>query len=241
MDYAFDSRLIFDLGMNNGDDTAFYLRKGFGVVALEANPSLCEHAAGRFAPAIADGKLEIVNAAIWDRSGEVTFHVNLDNDHWSSIETGWAGRDNSRMKAITVRSMTLGELFAENGVPMYLKIDVEGVDLQVLEQLLSLPTLPARVSVEDCRFGFQYLDILARAGYDGFKLLDQSTVPDLTDETTNAAFPKGASGPLGDDIAGAWLGYDDIVSQYATTVRDHDGVRIADRTHWWDIHAARLR
>jgi FkbM family methyltransferase len=240
MEYAFDSRLVADLGMNNGDDTGFYLRKGFKVVALEANPGLCRNAETRFADAISQGSLAIVNAAIWDQSGEVTFHVNLDNDHWSSIETGWAGRDNSRMQPITVRSMTLDELFAEHGVPYYLKIDVEGVDLQVLEQLNSLSRLPARVSVEDCRFGFQYLDILASAGYNGFKLLDQSTVPELRDETSGAAFPKGASGPLGDEISGAWLSHDDIVALYASTVRDHEGNRIADRTHWWDIHAARL-
>lgn len=240
MTYAFDSRLIADLGMNNGDDTGFYLRKGFQVVALEANPALCKAATARFAGEIASNKLAIVNAAIWDRSGEVTFHVNLDNDHWSSIETGWAGRDNSLTQPITVRSMTLGDLFAEHGVPYYLKIDVEGVDLQVLEQLTELDPLPARVSVEDCRFGFQYLEILRAAGYNGFKLLDQSTVPDLTDPTSDAAFPKGASGPLGDDIAGDWMPYEDIVELYATTVRDREGNRLAERTHWWDIHAARL-
>ena len=240
MEYAFNSRLIADLGMNNGDDTAFYLSRGFEVVALEANPGLCSSAGQRFAEAVGQGKLKIVNAAIWDQSGEVTFHVNLDNDHWSSIETGWAGRDNSQTRPITVRSMTLGELVAEHGVPYYLKIDVEGVDLQVLEQLNSLDTRPARVSVEDCRFGFQYLDILASAGYDGFKLLDQSTVPDLRDAKSGAAFPKGASGPLGDEISGDWLSHGAMVELYASTVRDRDGNRIADRSHWWDIHAARL-
>jgi hypothetical protein len=125
-------------------------------------------------------------------------------------------------------------------VPYYLKIDVEGVDLQVLEQLTALALLPARVSVEDCRFGFRYLEILAEAGYNGFKLLDQSTVPELVDPTTGARFPKGASGPLGDEIAGDWQPYAAIVERYATTVRDWDGNRLADRSHWWDIHAARL-
>ena len=28
--------LIYDVGMNNGDDTAYYLHKGFRVVAVEA-------------------------------------------------------------------------------------------------------------------------------------------------------------------------------------------------------------
>jgi FkbM family methyltransferase len=237
---AFKENLVIDLGMNNGDDTAYYLARGHDVVALEANPGLCVKAKERFAAEIASGRLAIVNAAIWDTTGEVTFHVNLDNDHWSSIETGWAGRDNSRIEAITVRSVTLGDLFAEHGVPYYLKIDVEGVDLQILEQLRSLEPLPQRISVEDCRFGFQYMSILDQCGYTGFKLLDQSTVPTLIDETRGEPFPAGASGPLGDDIVGAWLPYAEIVSLYARTVRDHDGNRIAPRTQWWDIHGARI-
>ena len=46
--YASRSRLILDLGMNNGDDTAYYLTRGFRVVALDANPALCEGARKRF-------------------------------------------------------------------------------------------------------------------------------------------------------------------------------------------------
>ena len=46
--YAKDSRVIFDLGTNDGEDTAFYLKRGFNVVALEANPALCERERQRF-------------------------------------------------------------------------------------------------------------------------------------------------------------------------------------------------
>ena len=52
--FAKDSKVIFDLGMNNGDDTAFYLNWGFNVVALEANPALCERAQKRFGELIID-------------------------------------------------------------------------------------------------------------------------------------------------------------------------------------------
>ncbi len=40
-------RLVFDAGMNNGDDTAYYLFRGFDVVAIEANPALCARARRR--------------------------------------------------------------------------------------------------------------------------------------------------------------------------------------------------
>ena len=32
--------LIYDVGMHNGDDTAYYLHKGFRVIAIDANPAM---------------------------------------------------------------------------------------------------------------------------------------------------------------------------------------------------------
>ena len=32
--------IIFDIGMHCGEDTDFYLKKGFTVVGVEANPEL---------------------------------------------------------------------------------------------------------------------------------------------------------------------------------------------------------
>lgn len=238
--YARDSRLIFDLGMNNGDDTAFYLRRGYNVVAVEANPTLCEGASKRFQAPIDEGRLTIVNAAIWDRIGATNFHVNLDNDHWSSLDIGWAGRDGSRCEAIGIQCVTLSSLCDEFGAPHYLKIDVEGADQTVLEQLRGLSLLPQYVSVEDCRFGFQYMEALAACGYDKFQILDQSTIPQMTDPATGHAFPPGSSGPFGGDLPGKWLSHDDLLTLYSSTVRDRRGNRLAPRTQWWDIHCANL-
>ncbi|SMC94134.1 FkbM family methyltransferase [Rhizobium sp. RU36D] len=232
--------LIYDLGMNNGDDTEYYLRRGFRVLAIEANPGLCEAARQRFQTQIEAGDLTILHAAIWQHSGETVFFVNVDNDHWSSIDINWAGRDDSRCQEITVRCVTLLELFETYGVPHTLKIDVEGVDLVVLQQLASAEAVPAFLSVEDCRFGFDYLRILAEVGYTNFKLLDQSKVPDMRDDRLGHQFRPGSSGPLGEDIPGGWMDYDTMVELYATTVRDRQGTRIAPRTQWFDIHARKI-
>lgn len=40
--------LIYDVGFNRGEDTAYYLRKGYRVVAFEANPDLVQEGAARF-------------------------------------------------------------------------------------------------------------------------------------------------------------------------------------------------
>lgn len=234
-----EPKLAFDLGMNHGHDTDYYLKRGFRVVALEANPSLCRQAEARFAKAIDGKRLVVVHAAIWSEPGETTFFVNLDNDHWSSIDIGWAGRENSRCEEIRVPCCTLHQLFDMFGTPHHLKIDVEGVDTIVLDQLHSLASRPRYVSVEDCRFGYDYLRSLAASGYTGFKLLDQSTVGGLEDRMIGHVFLQGSSGPLGEDIPGEWIDYDAMVDLYSRTVRDRQGNRLASRTHWWDIHARR--
>jgi FkbM family methyltransferase len=234
--FARDSRVIFDLGMNNGDDTAFYLSRGFSVVALEANPALCERAQKRFGTFIDEGRLTIVNAAIWEKNGIAKFFVNLDNDHWSSLDLGWASRNETRCRQVSVPCVTLSHLMDEFGTPYYLKVDVEGVDQSVLEQLKLRDLLPLYVSVEDCRLGFQYMEILAACGYDSFKLLDQSTVCQLADPKTGRLFSLGSSGPFGQEVPGDWRCYKDILDLYSKTVRSTEGERLAPPTHWWDIH-----
>ena len=231
--------LIYDLGMNNGDDTDFYLKRGFRVVSVEANPALCRLAEARFAEEIATGRLTIIAAAIGAHDGEVTFHVNLNNHHWSSTDLNWAGRNGSICEAITVECVTLASLYARHGVPHFMKIDVEGADLMVLEQVVAGPTLPDYLSIEDCRFGLDYARILSEAGYEVFQLIDQSGIAGTRDPVSGHVFPAGSSGLFGPDLIDAWEAHSEFAETYSTTVRTREGVRLAPRTRWWDIHAAR--
>jgi hypothetical protein len=45
---AYKANLIFDVGLHKGEDTDFYLRKGFRVVAFEAHPDLILNCEVRF-------------------------------------------------------------------------------------------------------------------------------------------------------------------------------------------------
>lgn len=231
-----DSDLIVDLGMNNGDDTEYYLKKGYRVLAVEANPVLCRQAAERLSVAVAAGRLTIVNAAIWNECGRTTFFLNLDNDHWSSLDRGWAEREGSRCSEIPVDCISLDSLFQAYGIPRYMKVDVEGVDQLVIDQLKEQPRLPCYLSIEDCRFGYEYMAALDAMGYAGFKLLDQSTVPDMVDASVGHRFKPGTSGPFGEDVPGEWLPVAAMEETYCREVRDRNNIRQAPRTHWWDIH-----
>ena len=47
--------LIYDVGMHRGEDTQFYLRKGFRVVAFEANPENVSFCRNKFRESIDHG------------------------------------------------------------------------------------------------------------------------------------------------------------------------------------------
>ncbi len=44
--------LIYDIGIHNGDDTAYYLSRGYRVVAVDANPLMMDAARQKFAEAV---------------------------------------------------------------------------------------------------------------------------------------------------------------------------------------------
>ncbi len=44
----FMPNLIFDIGMHKGEDSEYYLKKGFDVVAFEAHPGLISETKNHF-------------------------------------------------------------------------------------------------------------------------------------------------------------------------------------------------
>jgi FkbM family methyltransferase len=63
--------LVYDVGMFNGDDTAYYLKKGFRVVGIEANPHLIPKLTERFVAEIEQKQLVIENVAVARVDGDV--------------------------------------------------------------------------------------------------------------------------------------------------------------------------
>ena len=59
-----NERLVYDIGLHKGEDADFYLKKGFSVIAFEANPSLIEYCKARFQDAVREGRLHIIEGAI---------------------------------------------------------------------------------------------------------------------------------------------------------------------------------
>jgi FkbM family methyltransferase len=161
--------LIYDLGMFEGQDAAFYMSKGFRVISLEANPELCERNSQKYAREIADGRLTIVPKALWHEAGKcIPFHIYSG---WSSVYHEVAARENNPTTEVQAVTTTIPALFQEYGVPYYLKCDLEGADEIVCHQLNGQPRKPDFVSVEDGQGNLAR--ILAAAGYDRFQFVNQ--------------------------------------------------------------------
>src|SRR5215469_13950329 len=93
-----NTQLIYDVGAHLGEDTDFYLRKGFKVLAVEANATLAERLRERFRSSLHGGSLSVLQAAIAEHSGEVDFYVNESESVWGTIRPDWAKR-NARLGA----------------------------------------------------------------------------------------------------------------------------------------------
>jgi FkbM family methyltransferase len=162
--------LIYDVGMNNGDDTAYYLACGFRVLAIDADPDLVAAANKRFKVEIESTKLIILNVGITERTTTAEFWINEARPEWNSFDRHLTMRRGEPHHSILVQCRRIDEIFAEYGVPFYLKVDIEGNDIICCNQLSS-SNKPKYVSVE-----MSQMELLLRLrdlGYDRFKLISQ--------------------------------------------------------------------
>lgn len=224
--------LAFDVGANNGDDTAYYLERGMRVVAIEANPTLAQELNGRFSEEVKSGRVTILNLAIVaDGRQEIDFFLNDDND---TISTVIPHGITAGFRSIRVAARQLPDLVREFGIPVYIKVDIEGIDDSVLQDLFEAGYKPQLISAEAHSI-WTFIQ-LAKAGYRQFKIVEGRFVHrpyyalKLTNkpgDLTSYEFPKGSSGPFGDDIPGPWLSADEAFQYLA-----------CHGTGWKDIHAS---
>ena len=161
---------VFDIGMNNGDDTAYYLHRGYDVLAVEANPHLVERVQVRFQQEIKQGRLVILNVGIAEEEGIIPFWICDTISEWSSFHRNIASRDNSPHHQVPVACRRFDSIIEEFGVPYYLKVDIEGNDKLCMDGLRR-ESLPEYVSVEAA--DLTQVDLLAGLGYRRFKCISQ--------------------------------------------------------------------
>ncbi len=236
-----DSKLIYDVGMHIGQDSEFYLKKGFDVIAIEANPKLVEEQKVRFSKYIENGRLKIINVGIGQKKGKCTFYVNDYLSEWSSFDKTIGTRE-GKFHEIEVTMVPLEDVLREHGIPYYLKIDIEGYDFIALQSIQFIPDKPRYISVENGQKPF--LDFLYSEGYTHFKFINQQKVPNqivkyppLEGVFSQHIFPHGASGLFGEETPGEWLDYDNVLALISSYWGNPN--RDANIHGWFDLHAKR--
>lgn len=169
---ASSSNLVFDIGLHRGDDSAFYLHLGYRVVGIEANPLLARGCSQRFEKEIREGRMKVVNAGVLAESGEFVFYRNLTDDGWSSFVPKM-GQYGGKWEELLVPSLTTQQLVQEYGKPFFIKVDIQGKDLEVL-RTLTCATAPPYISLElNCVDPI--IEALIDLGYSSFKFVNGKT------------------------------------------------------------------
>jgi len=178
------AELIFDVGMHNGNDTAYYLARGYDVVAVEANPEFCKAAEERFAAEIAVGRLIVHNVGIAEQPGELEFWVS-DWSEWSSFHKEQATRGGVSAFPVAVRTMRFADLLNKYPAVLFAKIDIERNDTLCIYELERCSSLPTYVSFELSFEGTEAvtdIQFLTKLGYREFKCIRQNDLREITPE-----------------------------------------------------------
>lgn len=240
-----DNNLIFDVGSNNGDDTDFYLRKGFRVVAIDADKSLCNDVSKRFAAQIASGQLEVLFGAVGHKTGEVlTFYICDDMTDWNTTDPYFVARNEkagAKYQQVEVPTLNVADVMETRGTPYYLKIDVEGADAIPLQTMIGRHDIPNYVSIEiaqhDLSEGLEQLRLLKRLGYTKFNFFNQGLrssvqAPSPALEGNFAVFYPDAvtTGLFGKELGGEWLDHSAAEKRFVGINRRHSLFR--DNKHY---------
>lgn len=139
--------LAFDIGSHVGDRVASFRRLGARVVALEPQPALVRTLRVLF---VLDRKVKIEASAVGSKPGEIELNLNLKNPTVATASgdfikaadgaPGW--EEQSWTRKLKVPMTTLDALIAKHGTPQFVKIDVEGLEDEVIAGLSKpLPAL----------------------------------------------------------------------------------------------------
>ena len=231
--------LVMDLGMSEGNDTAYYLSKGFKVIGVEADTGMCEQLRARFAGEIAAGTLTVLNNAVGSTYGDtVEIHAHSKIQYISGVSK----RPDVPDEYVTYRVQTIDwrTLSAQAGIPRYLKVDVEGSEEPFLQSMLTQSEpgrLPEFMSVECYRLDL--VEQLHRLGYRRFAMVDQNPPGGLRlaerqieGRALASADFSHCSGPFGLDVfmEKGWTDIDGIR-------RDWTGLAQTLHRTWYDCHA----
>ena len=221
-------QMIMDVGMYKGEDTQFYLDKGFRVVAIEANSQFVFENRAKLGQYIQDGLLEILPLAIAEKEGVVPFYLFPEKGDWGTLDPGYAQRNIARgttYNIVELASVTFDSILKRYGIPYYLKIDIEGADILCIKALHNFAERPKYISFETELVGFEStfecLSHLYVLGYRKFKIVNQKVNdrqrcpnPPREGRYVETVFSGYMSGLFGAESPGDWENIEHTLDKY---------------------------
>ncbi len=147
LDNTVENKLVYDIGANKGTKVKAMLKMGFKVIAIEPEKKALSTLKWRFGR---NKKVAIIDKALSDKESTLVIHIaegrsglNTLSDKWvDSLEMEKTNRWHKKhvfKKSYEVPVSTLEHVFSEYGVPYYVKIDVEGYEVNVIKGMKQLP------------------------------------------------------------------------------------------------------
>jgi FkbM family methyltransferase len=172
--------VIFDIGANDGCKTDIFLRLGAKVIAVEPDEINQDVIKGKFVKNRFFPKpVIIVGNAVSDGVGVMTMWIDAPGSALNTLNPKWvetlrndethAGKRLCFAEEKIVETTTLEKLIASHGIPFYIKIDVEGHELNILRGLKQpVPYLSFEVNLPEFKEeGLECIRILAEIAADG--------------------------------------------------------------------------
>ena len=153
-----EGSLVFDVGAHVGSRTRSLLSTGASCVAIEPQPAFARLLERLFA---SNERVTLVKHAIGSEPGTAQLHVSSRHPTVSTLSSDWVSRVGSTAgfesvawdSTVSVSVTTLDALIAQYGMPMFCKIDVEGMEAEILAGLsepisiVAVEYIPATIDI----------------------------------------------------------------------------------------------
>jgi len=160
------------------------------IVCVEPTPSSYQQLINNFK---IDENLIVLNMAITETQGEeIDFYINDQLPFLNTIDRSWITDtrhknliDERSLNKIKIKTTTVSEMIKNYGIPEYIKIDVEGLELSVLksfDEKINLLSFEYIAELKD--MNIKCLERCSELGYENFFISFNEELPIFIEDFT---------------------------------------------------------
>jgi FkbM family methyltransferase len=133
--------LVFDIGANEGFTTAYFLNmKANKIIAIEPDPAAFQKLTFRFGK---NKRVRLHHEALGEKTGKFPFFQVSPASGYNTFSEKWYRQHQMQQsKILEVNMVPISSIFQRYGVPDLIKIDVEGMEWEVIKSIqLEIPMI----------------------------------------------------------------------------------------------------